>query len=187
MNLNDKINKYYTIDLNYKHNANKIMNTRLCHKKLIKEYDTIQKKGSKLLLYEINAINDNMYCWHVDMICSRTLLSQSTDTFKIKLEMIFPQNYPLDPPFVRIIEPHIKKANDYIFENGVLCIELLSQKFWSPVISIENLLVLIQCLISDSVNSTNSNDVFINVNNKIIELDVAKKSFYKLTEQMKWV
>lgn len=43
----------------------------------------------------------------------------------IELEMSFPDQYPFEPPFVRVTRPRFKKQTGFVM-NGALCMELLT-------------------------------------------------------------
>jgi len=52
-------------------------------------------------------------------------LEQSLD-----LEVSLPDDYPLKPPFVRIVYPQLKGG--FVFEHGGICFELLTDQGWAP-------------------------------------------------------
>jgi len=48
----------------------------------------------------------------------------------IELEMSFPDQYPFEPPFVRVTRPRFKRQTGFVM-NGALCMELLTTVRWS--------------------------------------------------------
>lgn len=44
----------------------------------------------------------------------------------IELEMTFPDQYPFEPPFVRVVRPRFKRQTGFVM-NGALCMELLTK------------------------------------------------------------
>lgn len=44
----------------------------------------------------------------------------------IELEMTFPEQYPFEPPFVRVVKPRFKRQTGFVM-NGALCMELLTK------------------------------------------------------------
>lgn len=52
----------------------------------------------------------------------------------IELEMSFPEQYPYEPPFVRVVKPRFKRQTGFVM-NGALCMELLT-KVCTPTIAI---------------------------------------------------
>lgn len=82
--------------------------------KEIKEYflsDSFKRK-----VYKLELVNDSIYNWNVTLLQIDTDSPLYTDLKKLKdmgkqgdilLNINFPTNYPLAPPFVRVVEPMI--------------------------------------------------------------------------------
>jgi len=64
----------------------------------------------------------------------------------IELEMSFPEHYPFEPPFVRVVRPKFKKQTGFVM-NGALCMELLTKDGWNPINDIESVIVSIRSLL----------------------------------------
>ena len=64
----------------------------------------------------------------------------------IELEMSFPDQYPFEPPFVRVARPRFKRQTGFVM-NGALCMELLTKDGWNPVNDIESVIVSIRSLL----------------------------------------
>mmetsp|Transcript_7112 Transcript_7112/g.10810 ORF Transcript_7112/g.10810 Transcript_7112/m.10810 type:complete len:505 (-) Transcript_7112:103-1617(-) len=64
----------------------------------------------------------------------------------IELEMSFPDGYPFEPPFVRVVRPRFKRQTGFVM-NGALCMELLTNEGWNPVNDIESVIVSIRSLL----------------------------------------
>lgn len=64
----------------------------------------------------------------------------------IELEMKFPDQYPFEPPFVRVVKPRFKKQTGFVM-NGALCMELLTNDGWNPVNDIESVIVSVRSLL----------------------------------------
>mmetsp|Transcript_11262 Transcript_11262/g.26093 ORF Transcript_11262/g.26093 Transcript_11262/m.26093 type:complete len:360 (-) Transcript_11262:133-1212(-) len=64
----------------------------------------------------------------------------------IELEMSFPDQYPFEPPFVRVVRPKFKRQTGFVM-NGALCMELLTKDGWNPVNDIESVIVSIRSLL----------------------------------------
>jgi ubiquitin-protein ligase len=64
----------------------------------------------------------------------------------VELEMAFPDQYPFEPPFVRVVRPKFKKQSGFVM-NGALCMELLTKDGWNPVNDIESVIVSIRSLL----------------------------------------
>lgn len=64
----------------------------------------------------------------------------------IELEMKFPEQYPFEPPFVRVVKPRFKKQTGFVM-NGALCMELLTKDGWNPINDIESVIVSVRSLL----------------------------------------
>lgn len=64
----------------------------------------------------------------------------------IELEMKFPEQYPFEPPFVRVVKPRFKRQTGFVM-NGALCMELLTTDGWNPINDIESVVVSIRSLL----------------------------------------
>mmetsp|Transcript_5513 Transcript_5513/g.11393 ORF Transcript_5513/g.11393 Transcript_5513/m.11393 type:complete len:464 (+) Transcript_5513:1-1392(+) len=64
----------------------------------------------------------------------------------IELEMKFPEQYPFEPPFVRVSKPRFKRQTGFVM-NGALCMELLTKDGWNPINDIESVIVSIRSLL----------------------------------------
>lgn len=67
------------------------------------------------------------------------------------LELRFPPQFPMDPPFVRVIRPRFlafsQGGGGHVTLGGALCMELLTNSGWSAVTSIESLLLQVRLAI----------------------------------------
>jgi ubiquitin-conjugating enzyme E2 Q len=63
----------------------------------------------------------------------------------VELEMSFPDQYPFEPPFVRVVKPIFKKQTGFVM-SGALCMELLTKDGWNPINDIESVIVSIRSL-----------------------------------------
>ena len=64
----------------------------------------------------------------------------------IELEMKFPDQYPFEPPFVRVVRPRFKRQTGFVM-NGALCMELLTKEGWNPINDIESVIVSVRSLL----------------------------------------
>lgn len=63
----------------------------------------------------------------------------------VELEMSFPDDYPFEPPFVRVVRPRFRRQTGFVM-SGALCMELLTKDGWNPINDIEGVLVSIRSL-----------------------------------------
>lgn len=69
-----------------------------------------------------------------------------------QLEMILPSQYPYVPPQIRFVSPI---SHPYISKTGVLFLDLLGSN-WTPVMTIPNILISIESVLSDVDKKFNS-------------------------------
>ncbi|VEL19819.1 unnamed protein product [Protopolystoma xenopodis] len=74
------------------------------------------------------------------------------------------ENYPFEPPFVRIIYPVIE--NGYVLAGGAICMELLTKQGWSSAYDIESVIMQIAATLVKGKARVNFNasDVSIGLN-----------------------
>lgn len=78
----------------------------------------------------------------------------------VKLHAIFPDSYPFDPPFIRVVAPYIERGITYSFclvidrfmktcfidigyvmEGGAICLELLTKNGWTSAYTMEAVII----------------------------------------------
>jgi len=64
----------------------------------------------------------------------------------VEIEMRFPEQYPFEPPFVRVVKPRFKRQTGFVM-NGALCMELLTKDGWNPINDIESVIVSVRSLL----------------------------------------
>ncbi|KAL6732258.1 hypothetical protein Aduo_003035 [Ancylostoma duodenale] len=93
---------------------------------------------------------DNLYEWWVklykvdtDSALYSDLLTLATEHKQdhILFHFLFNENFPCDPPFVRLVSPTV--SNGYVLGGGAICMELLTKQGWSSAYSIESLILQI--------------------------------------------
>ena len=55
----------------------------------------------------------------------------------VHMEMKFPKDYPMNPPFVRVIRPRFKFLTGHVTIGGSVCMQLLTRSGWRPTTDIE--------------------------------------------------
>lgn len=61
----------------------------------------------------------------------------------IKFEFRLSENYPFEPPFVRVLTPKLAFRTGHITVGGSVCIDILTKQRWTATISIPNILITI--------------------------------------------
>lgn len=118
-------------------------------KKLVKEYKKIIKLDKEKAGFRVEVDPTNSYIWKVYIfgydpvsLIGKDMISLGIK--EIEMEVRFPDNYPLSPPFIRIISPRFKYQTGHVTSAGALCMQILTDKFWSPACSMESLIITIK-------------------------------------------
>jgi ubiquitin-conjugating enzyme E2 Q len=100
---------------------------------------------------------ENMYQWIVELHSFDPTLPLAQDMKKkdiksVVLELRFGKDYPMSPPFVRVIRPHFlgfqQGGGGHVTAGGAMCMQLLTNDGWSAVSSIEGVLLQVRMAIS---------------------------------------
>ncbi|KAM6202834.1 ubiquitin-conjugating enzyme E2 Q2 [Rhynchocyon petersi] len=119
--------------------------------RLMKELRDIYRSQSyKTGIYSVELINDSLYEWHVKLQkvdpdsplhSDLQILKEKEGIEYILLNFSFKDNFPFDPPFVRVVLPVL--SGGYVLGGGALCMELLTKQGWSSAYSIESVIMQI--------------------------------------------
>ncbi|KAL4782162.1 hypothetical protein BJX76DRAFT_359242 [Aspergillus varians] len=135
--------------------------TRTLQKVLRQALETQNNQPLHELGWYINAnLIDNVYQWIVELHSFDKELQIAKDLEKagltsIVMEMRFPSEFPLAPPFLRIIRPRFVRFTEggggHITAGGAMCMELLTTTGWLPAFSIESVLLQVRMAITNEV------------------------------------
>ena len=101
----------------------------------------------------------NLYSWRILLKDFETTLPIAKDLFEarmsgVELEINFHGDYPLTPPFVRIVRPRFcmfsEGGGGNITAGGSICTDMLTSTAWNSVYSVESIVIQIFLLLSDS-------------------------------------
>ncbi|KAF1911171.1 hypothetical protein BDU57DRAFT_112180 [Ampelomyces quisqualis] len=100
---------------------------------------------------------DNIYQWIVELHSFDSTLPLAHDMKKhnvksIVLELRFGKEYPMSPPFVRVIRPRFlsfqQGGGGHVTAGGAMCMQLLTNDGWTAVSSIEGVLLQVRMAMS---------------------------------------
>lgn len=111
-------------------------------RRLMKEFRDLQKlQASKSdPVFTVELVDDNLFEWHVKLYKVDGESDLGNDMREmgityILLHMVFPENFPFAPPFMRVISPRIEKG--FVMEGGAICMELLTPRGWASAYTVE--------------------------------------------------
>ncbi len=102
---------------------------------------------------------ENVYQWIVELHSFEAHLPLAKDLKARKLnsvviEIRFGKDYPMSPPFVRVIRPRFLSfmagGGGHVTAGGALCMQLLTNSGWSAVSNIESVLLQVRLAISST-------------------------------------
>lgn len=111
----------------------------------MKEYREIQKQSTRPNpIFTVDLVNDNLFEWHVRLhhVDPDSALAEDMAELgvpHILLHLVFPENFPFAPPFMRVVEPRIEKG--FVMEGGAICMELLTPRGWASAYTVEAVLM----------------------------------------------
>ncbi|XP_022901013.1 ubiquitin-conjugating enzyme E2Q-like protein 1 isoform X2 [Onthophagus taurus] len=111
-------------------------------RRLMKEYKDLQRIQNSRPdpVFSVELVDDNLFEWHVRLLRvdpESDLYNDMTELgiTSILLHLIFPENFPFAPPFMRVISPRIEKG--FVMEGGAICMELLTPRGWASAYTVE--------------------------------------------------
>ncbi|CUS15675.1 unnamed protein product [Tuber aestivum] len=102
----------------------------------------------------------NVYQWHIELHSFPPEIPLSTDLAtkslsSVLLEFRFGPNFPMSPPFVRVVRPRFltlaEGGGGHVTAGGALCMELLTNSGWSAANSMESVLLQVRMAICSEV------------------------------------
>ncbi|XP_074979172.1 ubiquitin-conjugating enzyme E2 Q1 isoform X1 [Caretta caretta] len=119
--------------------------------RLMKELRDIYRSPSfKGGNYAVELVSDSLYDWNVKLLKvdedsalhnDLQILKEKEGMDFILLNFSFKDNFPFDPPFVRVVSPVL--SGGYVLGGGAICMELLTKQGWSSAYSIESVIMQI--------------------------------------------
>ncbi|XP_061188407.1 ubiquitin-conjugating enzyme E2 Q2-like [Saccostrea echinata] len=158
--------------------------------RLLKDLKAFRKDGRKFGL-DGGPRNDNLFVWDIKLVdIPDSKLAKDLDVFSkkhntepcINLEMMFPADYPMSPPFVRVTTPRFKFLTGHVTIGGSICMEMLTKSGWTPTNDIENILVQIRCEILSDPNA----QLDLNNANTAYTMSEAKSAFTRMVQRYGW-
>ena len=123
----------------------------------IQEYEGLRGRLHELGWYTNPERIENVYQWIVELHSFEDKLPLSQDMKRaniqsVVLELRFGKDYPMSPPFVRVVRPRFlpfaEGGGGNVTLGGAMCMELLTNTGWSAASTIESVLLQVRCAIT---------------------------------------
>lgn len=100
----------------------------------------------------VTPIDDNLYIWRLAMTFADAAQPRKLDAdFAaaaidpiVTFEVRFPGDYPIVPPFVRVLSPIFLYPSTFVDSSGALCMEVLTTQGWAPAVGMTGLAVCVK-------------------------------------------
>jgi ubiquitin-conjugating enzyme E2 Q len=129
-----------------------------------KELIKLRKAQQETPLHELGWYMDidnisNMFHWVVELHSFDPTLPlakdmEARDVNSVVLEMRFGRQYPMTPPFVRVIRPRflpfMQGGGGHVTAGGAMCMELLTNSGWSPANSMESVILQVRMALTNT-------------------------------------
>lgn len=161
--------------------------TTIHSKRLMREYQMIIKQSSDVLGFNIKLVQeDDLSQWMVYITKPQNeKLEEQMRRLgipAIEIEITFKENYPISPPFIRVVYPHFKFRSGHITVGGSLCMEMLTNQGWCPTFNVENVITQIKLAISDGEGEIDETNY-----KKRYTMDEAVDAFKRVLATHGWV
>ena len=156
-------------------------------KRLFSEYKKIMALDPTTVGFRVElAEDDNLDIWKIFItnFDNNPKIKQDLDKIglnEVEMELRFPDRYPIEPPFIRIVGPRFVYQTGHITSGGSICMELLTKSGWSPMYSIESLIIDIKCQIVEG-----DGQIDMGRWRQKYTMEEAKQSFFRVANSHGW-
>ncbi|KAH3763979.1 ubiquitinconjugating enzyme subfamily protein [Pelomyxa schiedti] len=123
-------------------NARPTQSSKRASQRIMDELRYIMASNPEKNGYSAEVVDDNLYLWEIKFFNfdKTEPIARDMATMRVKhitMHVAFPSTYPMTPPFCRIIRPRFQFRTGHVTVGGSICMELLTNKGWSPENTIE--------------------------------------------------
>lgn len=162
--------------------------------RIMKDRKQIAKNPSYNEIFEIDFLGDNIHIWNLLMrFPKEEKIQKDLDEYSkfsdgkhpnaIKMEITFPSDFPMAPPFMRVVSPKFKYRTARVTVGGSICTELLTSSGWAPTYSVGQALIQIQSEIMEGKPELEPYNKYMPAEYSMKE---AMDAFMRKARQMGW-
>mmetsp|Transcript_16184 Transcript_16184/g.34417 ORF Transcript_16184/g.34417 Transcript_16184/m.34417 type:complete len:372 (+) Transcript_16184:92-1207(+) len=166
--------------------AGKVAGSAGASKRLLKELKALHKVDSEEQGLSVEVPDDSdLYTWEVSFFNFErgTPLARDLERFpgkRILLRVLFPSQFPTQPPYIRVIRPRFAYRTGHVTLGGSICTEMLTNQGWSPLMSMESVLMAIRSNMVDGGARLNLDNTYD------YSEEEAKQAFTRMMLQHGW-
>jgi ubiquitin-protein ligase len=159
-------------------------------KRLMKEYRMLIQQDCCKLGFRIELKEeDNLDLWKIYIPSSgfegNPIIQKDMEKYKIKdveLEFRFNENYPVQPPFVRIVSPRFIYRTGHITLGGSICMELLTNQGWDMTTSISTVVTYIKSAVMEGEGQIDPANYYQSYN-----MEEAVEAYNRMLKSHGWI
>merc|ERR1719329_683883 len=111
----------------------------------------------------------------------KSFAAQNSAEAAVVMHVVFPNDYPMFPPFIRVVRPRFQMHSGHVTIGGSICMQLLTPSGWLPSVSLENVFVSIR---SEMVEGGGRLDF---TNNRDYSVAEAQEAFKRVAARYGWL
>lgn len=123
-------------------------------KKLTEQYNDYNLDDE--IIMKFNIVNEQINIWnfklHYENFKDYNELYNDMKKYNIEyidIEVIIPNEFPFEPPFIRIIGPVFQYKTGHITVGGSICMDILTTDKWNCVMGLDKIILIIKHNIID--------------------------------------
>lgn len=157
-------------------------------KRLMREFKIFSEQEPDELGFRFEVIDDaNFNVWQIyikDFEGNKNIHNdmKELNINEVELEFTFNENYPFEPPFVRVLSPRFDFKTGHVTLGGSICMELLTNQGWDPTTSISTVVTYVKSAILEGDGRIDRKNY-----SKKYGINEAKQAFDRMLKTHGWV
>ncbi len=120
-------------------------NKSFTEQRLLRDFNELKHQNIPLLGVNACPLEHTLFTWHANIKALTNNIYKGT---VLHLEMVFPKNYPLKPPTVRVLSPGFNHPS--LYRDSEICLDILEEKKdgkfrgWTSAYTVQSILTQLQ-------------------------------------------